>query len=196
MAEARRKPKSYTTRAKTVTSVMAATALLAGWNMIANLDRAKAQEPVTDASVDSALAAAPVVQPTAVPPTPVLLPTPTAAPGQSALRAIQLGIEPLQVEPIPTLLPLGALLARSSAGVMVPAGGSPAFIGVAPVPTLAPLPQLALRAMPSIPAPPSNNGGGGGGNNNNNSGGGSSSGGGNSNSGGGNSGGGNSSGGS
>jgi hypothetical protein len=190
MAEARRKPKSYTTRAKTVTSVMAATALLAGWNMIANLDRAKAQEPVTDASVDSALAAAPVVQPTAVPPTPVLLPTPTAAPGQSALRAIQLGIEPLQVEPIPTLLPLGALLARSSAGVMVPAGGSPACIGVAPVP------QLALRAMPSIPAPPSNNGGGGGGNNNNNSGGGSSSGGGNSNSGGGNSGGGNSSGGS
>jgi hypothetical protein len=183
MAEARRKPKSYTTRAKTVTSVMAATALLAGWNMIANLDRAKAQEPVTDTPADSALAAAPVVQPTAVqptavPPTPVLLPTPTAAPGQSALRAIQLGIEPLQVEPIPTLPPLSDLLARSSAGVMVPAGSSPAFIGVAPVPTLAPLPQLALRAMPSIPAPPSNNGGGGGGNNNNNNSGGGNSGGG------------------
>lgn len=129
-----RKGKRFGRTAKTLVSMTATVALLGGWNWIAHIDAAQAnQTPANDVS-ESAFVQVSMVTPTS-------RPTPTPWPT----------LAPLVIPPAPTLPPPPSLAISTDA--VAAASFAPAPLlelpAVAPLPIIAPLP-----AMPSLPPPP------------------------------------------
>lgn len=130
---ARRRTQRFGSTAKASASVIAAAAMIGGWNWIAHLDTAKAD------STAGAIATSAASQ----------------APELSAQR------RPIQLAPL-TIPTIPALSAPNSGTIAAPIAGNTGPIGLPDLPALAPLPTLApLPSMPSLPPPPPANSGGG-----------------------------------
>jgi hypothetical protein len=142
----RPRPGKFGTNAKTVVTTVAVTALLAGWNLVGQLDKAKAEVPIVDE-----VAAASLAQEASTLATPL------------PVARFLVDLQPLALAPIPTLAPLNQVLVPGTGGgLTVARPGAPALPAVPGLAALAPLPTMApLPSLPSLPqAPASNNGNG------------------------------------
>jgi len=135
-----RRPRQFDIRAKVVVTTVAMTALVGGWNLVAQLDDAKA-EATAASTADAALKATAVEL--------------AAIPMDAVRRRMGADFEPLNLAPIPALPPASQLLvsdtlAAPTAGLETDMTSSqlPAIAALAPLPTMAP-----LAALSSLPAP-------------------------------------------
>jgi len=130
----KRKPSRFGASAKTAVSMVAAAALLGGWNLVAHLDNAQADtqaDPLTTLSSTS-LTVAPVA----------------AIQSRTTPRALPT-LAPLTIAPVPTLKIAPGCVQPADAAAGVAALALPDLPALAALPTLAPLPS-----MPNLPPPP------------------------------------------